>query len=171
MPIGTSVVPNDRYMQWAWIWRKQVWLGENWSIAGEKKFNHVFFSFSLLLCFSILELSFLSIKSIWWLVLMYLPCIIHNSNLSEFNRCTWEISLSNSDWSMAVSPVLPRIAGSQKLTYSSHFTMFPAQNCASYQGSVMGRAWNTLETIARNGERSCSHASRNQYYQIAPKRR
>ena len=40
MPIGASVAPNDRYMQWAWIWRKQVWLGEKWSIVGEKKLNH-----------------------------------------------------------------------------------------------------------------------------------
>ena len=40
MPIGASVAPNDRYMQWAGIWRKQVWLGEKWSIAGEKKLNH-----------------------------------------------------------------------------------------------------------------------------------
>ena len=36
MPIDASVAPNDRYMQWAWIWRKQVWLGEKWSIAWEK---------------------------------------------------------------------------------------------------------------------------------------
>ena len=40
MPIGASVAPNDRYMQWAGIWRKQVSLGEKWSIAGEKKLNH-----------------------------------------------------------------------------------------------------------------------------------
>ena len=40
MPIGASVAPNDRYMQWAGIWRKQVWLGEKWSIVGEKKLNH-----------------------------------------------------------------------------------------------------------------------------------
>ena len=26
-------------MQWAEIWRKQVWLGEMWSIVGEKKLN------------------------------------------------------------------------------------------------------------------------------------
>ena len=42
MPIGASLAPNDRYMQWAWIWRKQVWLGEKWSIVGEKKLNHCF---------------------------------------------------------------------------------------------------------------------------------
>ena len=42
MPIGASVAPNDRYtdMQWAGIWRKQVLLGEKWSIVGEKKLNH-----------------------------------------------------------------------------------------------------------------------------------
>ena len=34
------MAPNDRYMQWARIWRKQVSLGEWWSIGGEKKFNH-----------------------------------------------------------------------------------------------------------------------------------
>ena len=41
MPIDASVAPNDRYMQCAWIWRKQVCLGEKWSIAGEKKLNHL----------------------------------------------------------------------------------------------------------------------------------
>ena len=40
MPIGASVAPDDRYMQWAGIWRKQVSLGKKWSIAGEKKLNH-----------------------------------------------------------------------------------------------------------------------------------
>ena len=46
MPIGASVAPNDRYMQWAGIWRKQVSLGEKWSIAGEKKLNHVVLGFT-----------------------------------------------------------------------------------------------------------------------------
>ena len=41
MPISASVAPNDRYMQLAEIWRKQVWLGEKWSIAVEKKINYV----------------------------------------------------------------------------------------------------------------------------------
>ena len=41
MPIGASVAQNDRYMQWAGIWRKQVWLGEKSYIAGEKKLNHL----------------------------------------------------------------------------------------------------------------------------------
>ena len=37
---GSSVDPNDMYMHWARIRRKQVSLGEKWSIAGGKKFNH-----------------------------------------------------------------------------------------------------------------------------------
>ena len=41
MPIGASVALNDRYMPWAWKWRKHVWLGEKWSIVGEKKLNHL----------------------------------------------------------------------------------------------------------------------------------
>ena len=40
MPIGPNAAPNDRYMQWARIWRKQVSLEKKWSFAGEKKFNH-----------------------------------------------------------------------------------------------------------------------------------
>ena len=40
MSIGSSVARNNRYMQWIRIWRKQVSLGEKWSITGENKFNH-----------------------------------------------------------------------------------------------------------------------------------
>ena len=39
IPICSSVALN-RNMQWARIWRKQVSLGERWSIAGENKLNH-----------------------------------------------------------------------------------------------------------------------------------
>ena len=36
VPIGSSMGTNNRYMQWARIWREQVSLGEKWSIAERK---------------------------------------------------------------------------------------------------------------------------------------
>ena len=40
MPSGRSRAPSDRYMPWAWKWRKHQALGEKHHSAGEKNLNH-----------------------------------------------------------------------------------------------------------------------------------
>ena len=108
--------------------------------------SHFFFVLSF--C-SILELCSLLIAS----VSVYLPCVIHNWNLSLSDRFTGEIILSDPDWSVTNSRVFPSIAGYLKLDVA--ITLLPSKNAFSPVLLTMASSWGArLRNI-------CNHCSNN----------